>query len=352
MRILKRSGLGVFALCVGLLSCGQLPGFGQSLPGDRRLSGKDVEAAFEPQRQVLQESSVAIYVNGKPMGYGAIMSEDGYILTKNSELYNYDKKLKKLVLKDLMVIAGEQRYKDVKVVAADDRWDVALLKIDAHGLKPVKWAKSSNVAQGSWIVMNGSTTRKRRRVNIGIISAKPREISGGISVVMGVGLQDVKTGVQIKKVLEHSAAEEAGLKEEDIIFKFADVAIVKRKDILKILKDKIAGDKVKVDFMRGKKKMSTTMTLKARKKLYGEDAKKPKSRNDQMSGDFSARRTGFPRVIQTSVTHNSRQTGGPVILLSGEAVGLSIARADRAQSFAIPAENVQEIYKQLCKKQQ
>ncbi len=80
-------------LCLGLVSCSHIPVFGQSsLPGDERMNGKGVEAAFEAQRMVLQQNSAAIYLGTRPIGYGVIMSTDGYILTKRSELFQLDAK--------------------------------------------------------------------------------------------------------------------------------------------------------------------------------------------------------------------------------------------------------------------
>ncbi len=66
-------------------------------------------------------------------------------------------------------------------------------------------------------------------------------------------------------------------------------------------------------------------------------------RNDMMSGDFSKRRSGFPRVIQHDVLANSTIMGGPVLNLGGKCVGMNIARANRAETFAIPARELKEL---------
>jgi len=322
---------------------------GQSLPSERRLGGKLVEAAFEAQRQVLQASSAAIYEGRIPVGYAAVMSEDGYLLTKSSELYNFDEKTKKDVPKEIMVIVGEERYNVVELVARDVEWDLALLKIEAENLKPVKWAESSEVEQGSWVVANGSTSKSRRRVNIGIISAKSRKVDGQLPVIMGVGLEKVKQGVKVTGVSKESGAEEAGLKQGDVIVRFDGLKVTDREEIIDIIRNKQPGDKVKVEFMRDGEKLENDMELKDRKEVTGDDGRQPSSRNDQMSGDFSARRDSFPRVLQTDILHNYRQTGGPLILMNGEAIGIIIARANRAESFAIPAEEAVEVYNKLRK---
>lgn len=346
------SHFGMSALCVALVSCSQLPLMGQSLPSERRLGGKLVEAAFENQRLVLQDSSAVIYEGRIPIGYGAVMSADGYILTKSSELYNFDEKTRKSTPKDIMIIVGEERYSEVTLVAENTEWDLALLKIDALDLKPIKWAESSEVGQGSWVVANGSSSRWNRRVNIGIISAKPRKIDGALPVIMGVGLKKVDAGVEITGVSKNSGAEEAGFKKGDIITKFDGKEVEKREDIIDVIREKAPGDKVPVEFTRDGKALKHDMLLKDRKEVTGDNGRKPKSRNDQMSGEFSSRRDSFPRVLQTDILHNFRQTGGPLLLMNGEAIGIIIARANRAESFAVPVEEALEVYKKLKAKAQ
>jgi hypothetical protein len=98
-----------------------------------------VVAAFEPQRAVLQTSSAVILDGRTEAGYGVVISADGHILTKASEF----EKLKKPA-----VTVDRTNYEDVKLLAVDPSWDVALLKIEATGLVPVVYAATSEVPQG------------------------------------------------------------------------------------------------------------------------------------------------------------------------------------------------------------
>jgi len=66
-----------------------------------------------------------------------------------------------------------------------------------------------------------------------------------------------------------------------------------------------------------------------------------------MSGSFSKRRSGFPRILQHTILGASNTVGGPLLNLDGQCLGMNIARANRAESFAIPLEDVQEIAKRL-----
>ena len=66
----------------------------------------------------------------------------------------------------------------------------------------------------------------------------------------------------------------------------------------------------------------------------------PRNRNQQMSGETSDRRNGFPEVIQHVIPLTPDSMGSPLLNLRGETVGINIARADRVTSYALPAERV------------
>ena len=115
----------------------------------------------------------------KEIGYGVVISADGHILSKASEVID---------AKSLAVTVDQTQYREVKVLAVDPSWDVALLKIEAGGLVPVVYAPTSEVPQGAWVVANGATTRTARRLLAGIVSAKTREIPASGGAALGVVL--------------------------------------------------------------------------------------------------------------------------------------------------------------------
>jgi serine protease Do len=68
-----------------------------------------------------------------------------------------------------------------------------------------------------------------------------------------------------------------------------------------------------------------------------------------MSGEFSPRRSGFPRVMQHDILGSKSVVGGPLLDLDGLCIGMNIARANRAESFAIPVEDLHELSGRLLK---
>jgi len=240
--MMKTFGLSILAGVGVMISCSHVPLWAQmSLPGEQRTNGKDVEAVFEPQRLVLQKSTAVIYEGSRNFINGVVMSADGWILTKASEIEGKE---------DLTVRVDDKQWGEVKVMDVNSIWDLALLKIDAEGLVPMKWASSSEIEQGSWVITSSTSSRARRRISIGIISANAREIEGGSPVVMGVALEEVKEGLKIAEVSEKTGAQEAGLKKGDVITKFEGASVVKREELIDKIKLFVPGDKVKLEILR------------------------------------------------------------------------------------------------------
>lgn len=301
----------------------------QSLETNFRTTGDAVTALFSSQRDVIQASSAVLYDGRKEIAYGTVVSADGYILTKASEVDG---------ISEIDVRVDLESYKDAKVVMTDAGWDVALLKVDAENLVPVVFAPDSKLERGTWVVVNGATSRTKRRVLAGIISANAREIPPEGGAVLGVQLKEGKGSLEVKEVSEGSGAEEAGMKEGDLITAVAGKPVKDIKELSKDMKDMKAGSMVKVSIVRKKEKIELDVRLSARNELFPQE-----SGNDQMSGDYSKRRSGFPRVIQHDILAASSTMGGPVLDLGGRAIGMNIARANRAETFAIPVEELREL---------
>ena len=307
----------------------------QSLETNFRTTGAAVTAMFESQRAVIQLSSAVIYNGRNEIAYGTVISADGYVLTKASEVEGVGK---------IDVRVDQESFKDAKVVMTDTRWDVALLKIDATDLTPVVFAPDSKLPRGTWVVVNGVTSRTNRRVMAGIISADNREILPEGGAVLGVTLKETKKGLAVEEVSKDSGAEKSGLKKGDIITTIAGKMVKEVAALGKLLSKMKSGSDVKVSILRDGKKDELDVKLSARGDIFREA-----TRNDQMSGDFSNRRSGFPRVIQHDILGASITMGGPVLDLEGRAVGMNIARANRAETFAIPVEELRELAEGMVK---
>ncbi len=101
------------------------------------------------------------------VGSGFIVSPDGYIMTNAHVVHGAD---------EIMVTLTDKREFKAKLIGADKRTDVALVKIDAkQALPAVHIGDSSKVKVGEWVVAIGSPFGLENTVTAGIVSAKGRD---------------------------------------------------------------------------------------------------------------------------------------------------------------------------------
>lgn len=106
----------------------------------------------------------------KSLGSGFIISQDGFIVTNNHVIKDADQ---------IKVILHDDKEYDAEIIGSDPMTDLALIKIDAKNLSPLKFGSSSNAKVGSWVVAIGSPFGLEQTVTAGIISAKGRIIGSG-----------------------------------------------------------------------------------------------------------------------------------------------------------------------------
>ncbi len=121
----------------------------------------------------------------RSLGSGFIFRKDGkyyYILTNNHVVRNADKIIVKL--SDKKILKGDK----VKLVGADPRTDVAVLKIEYSGDLPVlRLGNSDSIQVGDWAIAIGNPFGLDRTLTVGVISAKGRS---GIPLPQGPDYQD------------------------------------------------------------------------------------------------------------------------------------------------------------------
>ncbi len=100
-------------------------------------------------------------------GSGVILSKDGYIITNNHVVENAS---------EVKVTLYNGDSFDAKIVGADPTTDIALLKIEAEGLKNISFGNSDNLKLGEWVLAVGSPYGLTSTVTAGIVSAKARNL--------------------------------------------------------------------------------------------------------------------------------------------------------------------------------
>lgn len=112
---------------------------------------------------------------GEAEGSGVIYSEDGYIITNYhviEQAVNSSNSAVKVTL------ANKEEY-EATIVGADETTDLALLKIEAEGLTPAKFADSDKINVGEYAIAIGNPLGKEfaGSVTVGYISAVNRTIT-------------------------------------------------------------------------------------------------------------------------------------------------------------------------------
>ena len=100
------------------------------------------------------------------IGSGFVLTADGYVMTNAHVVDGAD---------EVIVTLTDKREFKAKIVGADKRTDVAVVKIEAAGLPTVKIGDVNQVKVGAWVIAIGSPFNLENTVTAGIISAKQRD---------------------------------------------------------------------------------------------------------------------------------------------------------------------------------
>ena len=101
------------------------------------------------------------------LGSGFIVSGDGYVITNDHVVKDAD---------EIMVRLSDRREFRARLIGADERSDIAVLKIDADNLPTVKVGNSTDLKVGEWVLAIGSPFGFDHSATAGIVSAKGRSL--------------------------------------------------------------------------------------------------------------------------------------------------------------------------------
>ena len=123
-----------------------------NMPGQPRRGGPQQPDDSDPQP--------------RGVGSGFILSADGYVMTNAHVVDGAD---------EVIVTLTDKRELKAKIIGADRRTDVAIVKIEAAGLPTVKIGDVSALKVGAWVMAIGAPFGLDNTVTAGIVSAKQRD---------------------------------------------------------------------------------------------------------------------------------------------------------------------------------
>ncbi|MGJ7493964.1 DegQ family serine endoprotease [Variovorax sp. RT4R15] len=131
--------------------------FGQPMPGVPR-QGPRPNRPQQPQEEERERP--------RGVGSGFILTADGYVMTNAHVVEDAS---------EVLVTLPDKREFKAKIVGADKRTDVAVVKIEGSGLPAVKVGDISKLRVGEWVMAIGSPFGLENTVTAGIVSAKQRD---------------------------------------------------------------------------------------------------------------------------------------------------------------------------------
>jgi serine protease Do len=287
-----------------------------------------VKSAFRDATASANEATVQVLSGTRQLALGTVIAADGYVVTKASVIRK---------VAEIAVVFSDGNRKSASVVATDEDLDLALLKVNGSKLPAANLARTASlpIPIGSWVAVTSGTGELP--LVVGVISGISRDIRRD-DAVLGVLIENASPGPKIQIVVPGSSAAQIGLQSGDIVTHVNGKAMKTRDELIQHIRRYRPGDAVKLDILRDNEPLDLSAKLGRSTELFASEH----GARQHAGGPLSVRRSGFPRVIQHDCLLYPKNCGGPLVDLDGEVIGINIARAGRAESFALPADVVQE----------
>jgi serine protease Do len=330
---------------LAVLVCGSAQAQPRFLTTDRLINSSRLREAFADAARPSRPWTVQVRRGDADVALGVIVDKDGLVLTKLSEVQaprpastsetdppaDSSKKSDSLTCR-----LPDDRELAAAIVAEDPETDLALLRIGAKNLPTVTWSTRGDLELGRWVV---SPTVGGEPTSVGVVSARRRALRAQrIPGILGVEL-DVSGGpARISQVFEMSAAADAGLEVGDVVERLGEAEIANGRALIRLVRRYQPGDVVQLQVKRGEQTRAVEVTLSH---PFGRFLSQY-AQQMRMGGELSRRRDGFPAVFSHDAMLPPENCGGPLVDLSGAAVGINISRSGRIETLALPADVVQE----------
>jgi serine protease Do len=318
---------------------------------DELVAGKRVELVprglgrtNEIYRQAIGGSSsitVDILCDNRPALLGTIVDPEGWIVTKASDLNGR-----------ITCRLFDGREYEATRYGVSRQFDLAMLKIDAKDLPGIVWSRSGEPPMGTLVAAAGCRTKWSLSIVDGKVqpiaeAVPPADATIAAGVVSHIGRQIMPMrgwppfssritdqGLVVTEVSK-SVEIPVKLRVDDLVTHIDGEPVNTNAAFEEMLEaHQLAGDRIMLSIRRDGQSMELQVPL---------NPMTPKG----STFPLSPRRTGFPRVFSTDLDLRPEMCGGPLIDMSGEVVGINIARESGIESYAIPVDTVRGLIDEL-----
>ena len=291
-----------------------------------------VRKVWAPVAAVANRSVVEVCVDDRPMVLGTVVGAH-LVVTKYSELGIGDGEAD---ARPALSVDRAGKSWPCALLGFDRPSDLALLRVEEVELVPITWATNEpepgaflasvdgdEIPFGTGILAAAAYVHTVQRAFLGIRFANP---DGGEAA--------------IDEAVEHGAARAAGIRGGDVVVMFGGEEITGTAQLRSAIQKRKPGETVKVEVVRDGERMAFDVEL-------GTNTSPIRSNQESVWGELSEVRSGFQKVLQHDTVLEPADCGGPVIDLSGKAVGVNVARAGRVETLAVPAREVMRVVRRL-----
>jgi len=319
------------------------------LPTERQTTGRRVRSAFKESAGPAGAWTVEVRRGKTQVALGVVVSPKGQVLTKLSQVQptpgaglqlasttGGDPAAARLTCK----LPGG-KIVDARMIATDPETDLALLKVEAEGLKSAEWGKDFDARLGRWVVtpvFGGAVT------TVGIVSAGPRKIPAEkVSGVLGVQMDLSSGAARIREVFDDSGAKAAGLKVGDVITRVDDKEVPDGHSLIARLRSMKPGEEVTLKVKRDDKTETIKVMLTHPFGIFLSQF----AQQNRMGTELSQRTDGYDEVFSHDGHVDPDECGGALVDLNGRVVGINIARAGRTETLVLPVPVVEKAMERL-----
>lgn len=302
----------------------------------------EILALYAPTIQNARLSTAQVFAKDgtKQLALATVVSEKGYLISKASEL-------EKTPNLELVFAKSDVFPKGLrmggKILDTYRPYDLALIKVDASGLKPAVFETSEAPAPGTFLAAAGIDELP---ITHGVASVNTRNLDDANKGFLGVMLQSTEQGLSIERVTKNSAAYDAGLKEKDIVLKVNGSVVASVEEFIRTIGSIKPSEKVQIHIKRAEEEKDISAVLRRRGE-FPDALRRFEDPRNMISGALSTRRTGFPAALQHDLYLRPFECGGPLTNLDGKIVGINIAKSGRIESLAIPGATVAMLLKNV-----
>jgi len=289
------------------------------------------EAAVGPVATAAARSVVTVLCDGRAACLGTVVTADGLVVTKASEL-------KGTVTCQL----PDGRTAPAERLGVRDAHDLALLRVQARPLVPVTWAEAEDRRVGRWVVTPGPDGRVR---GVGVVGVACLTVPRFLSE-LGAGFDPAPGGpATVTCVQPYRPAAEAGIRAGDRVVSVQGKPTPTLDDVRQRLKDATAGG-VRVGIARGGQRLELAVMPAGAQRSGpvrigtgdvpgGVMIVQPRRRRVA-----DGRADGFPVAFQHDTPLEAADGGAPVVGLDGKALGVNVGVPAGPACYALPAELV------------